>query len=159
MITKGISNNNPNDLTVAFSRGAGGAVDGQSAEAWLLDTNNASLLLSPAREPYYNRLPETGGLEQKISTFEAPILTKQNRTQIRTLAKEIRKRLPAMTTKDNTGPYDVEFGFENNKLWLFQIRPFVENENAKSSEYLKSISPEIDEHIEVSLSTEIEQNA
>ena len=36
LITKGISNNNSDDLTVAFSKGAGGAVDGQSAESWLI---------------------------------------------------------------------------------------------------------------------------
>ena len=144
LITKGISNNNEDDLTVAFSRGAGGAVDGQSAEAWLIDTFQSARLLSPAREPYYNRLPANGGLERNIATFEAPILSEKNIEDIRDLAKDIRVTLPKATTADNTGPYDVELGFLNNKLWLFQIRPFVENDNAKSSEYLKSISPEVD---------------
>ena len=153
LITKGISNNNEDDLTVAFSRGAGGAVDGQSAEAWLIDTFQSAHLLSPAREPYYNRLPENGGLERNIATFEAPILSEKNIGDIRDLAKDIRITLPKATTADNTGPYDVELGFLNNKLWLFQIRPFVENDNAKSSEYLKSISPEVDGSKTISLNT------
>ena len=33
MVTRGISNQEADDLTVAFSRGAGGAVDGQAAES------------------------------------------------------------------------------------------------------------------------------
>lgn len=36
LITKGISSGNDKDLTIAFSRGAGGAVDGQSAESYLI---------------------------------------------------------------------------------------------------------------------------
>ncbi|MBW2960530.1 PEP/pyruvate-binding domain-containing protein [Mesonia aestuariivivens] len=143
MITKGISNNNAEDLTVAFSRGAGGAVDGQSAESWLLDFNGEDMLLSPAREPFYNRLPETGGLTKKSTAFNSSILNQANKDEIKALAQNIRKTLPEKTEASNTGPYDVELGFQNNKLWLFQIRPFVENKNAKSSTYLQSISPKV----------------
>ena len=155
MITKGISNDKEDDLTIAFSRGAGGAVDGQSAEAWLLDTFQTSRLLSPAREAYYNRLPENGGLERKIATLEEPILNQKNIEEIRALAKNMRVTIPQQTTKDNFGPYDVELGFLNDKLWLFQIRPFVENKNAKSSEYLKSISPEVDGNKIISLNSKL----
>ena len=155
MITKGISNDNPDDLTVAFSRGAGGAVDGQSAEAWLLDTFQSAKLLSPAREPYYNRLPANGGLERNIATLEEPILNARNIQEIRELAKKMRVTIPQQTTQDNVGPYDVELGFLNDKLWLFQIRPFVENKNAKSSEYLKSISPEVDGSKVIALNTRL----
>ena len=41
------------------------------------------------------------------------------------------------------GPYDVELGIKDGKIWLFQIRPFVENKSANSSSYLQSISPHI----------------
>ena len=46
---------------------------------------------------------------------------------------------------------DVELGFQDDKLWLFQIRPFVENKNALSNGYLDSISPKTnpDEYIEM----------
>ena len=40
MITKGINEGTGEDLTVAFSRGAGGAVDGQAAETRLVSTNS-----------------------------------------------------------------------------------------------------------------------
>lgn len=155
MVTKGMQNNNPEDLTVAFSRGAGGAVDGQAAESWLLHIDKGSELISPAREPLHNRLPVNGGLTQKSADFNKPILSEENKESIRTFAKDIRKTLPEETTASNTGPYDVELGFLNNKLWLFQIRPFVENTNALSSAYLKSISPKVDEQKKISLQTKI----
>lgn len=155
MITKGISNDNENDLTLAFSRGAGGAVDGQSAETWLIDIEKGAQLLSPAREASYNRLPTEGGLIKKYSSFNKPILSEKNINAIRKMAKDIRKILPERTSKENTGPYDVELGFQNNKLWLFQIRPFVENKNAKSSTYLKSITPTIDNEQLISLETNL----
>ncbi len=70
LITKGISNGNDDDLTIAFSRGAGGAVDGQSAETYLIKNNGGFQFLAPAREQYYNSLPTTGGTGKKLATFE-----------------------------------------------------------------------------------------
>lgn len=150
LITKGINQGTLDDLTVAFSRGAGGAVDGQAAETYLV-TARGSRLLSPARQPDYIRLPRTGGVYKRTATFENQILNDQNINDIRDIATSIREKLPAMTASDYKGAYDVELGFEEDKLWLFQIRPFVENKTAKTSEYLESISPEIDEQFLVTL--------
>src|SRR5690606_37428167 len=86
LITKGISSGNPNDLTIAFSRGAGGAVDGQSAETYLIRDIGGTQLLAPAREMYHNRLPVAGGTERRISTFENFILNQKNIDEIRALA-------------------------------------------------------------------------
>lgn len=155
LITKGISNNNENDLTIAFSKGAGGAVDGQSAESWLIGIPQGTTLLSPSREMSFNRLPANGGLDQKMTSLEQSILSRKNIDQIREFAKNIRQIIPQKTETSNTGPYDVELGFENDKLWLFQIRPFVENENALSSSYLNSISPQIDYTKKISLNTKL----
>ncbi len=143
MITKGINSGNDDDLTVAFSRGAGGAVDGQSAETRLI-TKSSDYLLAPAREDGYLRLPKTGGTTKNITTFEEEILNENNISEIRKIAEEIRVKIPQETDTDYKGAWDVELGFENDKLWLFQIRPFVENKRAKSSEYLTSITPQVD---------------
>lgn len=150
MITKGINTGNANDLTVAFSRGAGGAVDGQSAETRLI-TKNSSELLAPARQPNYIRLPSVGGTKTYYTSYNAPILNEKNIEDIRVLAKTIRETVG--NTSDADQAYDVEFGFKDDKLWLFQIRPFVENKQAKSSEYLISISPNINLNKHVALST------
>ncbi|PQJ82303.1 PEP/pyruvate-binding domain-containing protein [Polaribacter glomeratus] len=141
LITKGINLGTDTDLTVAVSKGAGGAVDGQSAETRLI-TANGNILLAPARQSDYNRLPITGGTKKYFTSFDAPILNELNMNDIRVLAKNIREKIGEKSTENDVNQvYDVEFGFKNNKLWLFQIRPFVENKRAKSSEYLNSIAP------------------
>jgi hypothetical protein len=41
--------------------------------------------------------------------------------------------------KGNTTAADVEFGFLNGELRLFQIRPFVESAQARNSDFLQSL--------------------
>jgi len=154
VITTGINEGAKDDMTVAFSHGVGGAVDGQAAETRLI-TKNGSKLLSPAREPSYLALPSSGSTVEKYITFEKPILNSRNLQTIRDLVKEVRVKVPKNTDPTYKGAYDMEMGFKNNKLWLFQIRPFVENKKAQNSEYLKSISPKVNESKKISLSSKI----
>lgn len=155
LITKGINSGNDEDLTIAFSRGAGGAVDGQSAETYTIKNDGGYRLLAPARETYFNSLPITGGTGKKIATFEKPVLNDTNINEIREFAKNIRITLPKETKSDYKGAYDVELGFRKDTLWLFQVRPFVENKKALSSEYLVSITPKIDSQKKIVLSTKL----
>lgn len=155
LITKGINSGNEKDLTIAFSRGAGGAVDGQSAETYTVYDAGGYRLLAPAREPTFNTLPVEGGTGKNSATFQNRVVKEQNINEIRQLAKTIRETLPKATNSDYEGAYDVELGFEDDKLWLFQIRPFVENKKAVSSGYLESITPKIDTDKEISLSTKL----
>lgn len=148
VITKGITTNDGRDVTVAFSRGAGGAVDGQAAETYLLDHTYDNVLLSPAREQDFRRLPQTGGSVMNKTTFERPILNDNNLNKLRELAYQIHQRFPKSATGSH-GPFDIELGFADDQPWLFQVRPFVENDNAKSSEYLESISPKLEGEIAI----------
>lgn len=145
MVTKGIKTDHPEDITIAFSRGAGGAVDGQAAESFVLRSNGGVSLISPAREPYYNRLPATGGTEKKMATFETPILKTINLKALREMAGEIKHKMAKAPGVDSKGPWDIELGFKQDKMWLFQVRPFVENKNALANDYLKRITPQINE--------------
>ncbi|MEM6965161.1 MAG: PEP/pyruvate-binding domain-containing protein [Bacteroidota bacterium] len=157
VITKGITSGKDDDVTVAFSRGAGGAVDGQAAESWLLTSSGKNILLSPAREPFYRRLPTAGGTSNNNATFEQRILNNKNLQAIRDLTEEINNILPSTEGVETEGPFDVELGFQNDKMWLFQIRPFVENKNAKSSEYLASITPQIPTEVMVKTNLQIDE--
>ena len=154
VITQGINEGTKQDITVAFSKGVGGAVDGQAAETWVI-TKNRSSLLSPSREPSYLYLPASGDTKKGYTNFEKPILNDQNIQTIRDLVEEVRVKVPERTDPSYKGAYDMEMGFKNNKLWLFQIRPFVENKKAKSSDYLKSISPNINYKKNITLSEKI----
>lgn len=155
LISKGINSGNEKDLTIAFSRGAGGAVDGQSAETYTIYDAGGYRLLAPAREPLFNTLPVTGGTGKKVATFQNRVVNEKNLNEIRNLANTIRETLPKATNSDYVGAYDVELGFKDDKLWLFQIRPFVENKKAVSSGYLESITPKINTEKEISLSTKL----
>ncbi|RMG58823.1 MAG: phosphoenolpyruvate synthase, partial [Bacteroidetes bacterium] len=144
LITKGISNGDPSALTVAFSRGVGGAVDGQSAESYLLTPDGEDCLLSPAREPLYTILLPEGGSRKVATHFAAPILSRRDRDLIRELAEDVRRLLPQAPGAPSEGPYDVELGFYEGNIWLFQVRPFVENKQAQRSGYLETLSRPLD---------------
>jgi hypothetical protein len=153
LITKGVGAGNADDLTIAFSRGAGGAVDGQAAESYRLKSTGENKLFAPSREPYYNQLPVTGGMGKLPATFETPILNQQNLAGIRDFSKKLKQKMKE--TNGMQGPFDVELGFLNDKLWLFQVRPFVENKNAAGSVYLESISAKTDETKIISLTEKL----
>jgi hypothetical protein len=141
MITSGLASADPRDATAAFNRGVGGAVDGQAAETYLLRHTGEDQLLAPAREPTYRVLPASGGVTERPATFEAPILSDDERRQLRGMASEMRQRLPGTPGVESDGPFDIELGFLDGALWLFQVRPFVENRNARSTNYLLEMDP------------------
>jgi hypothetical protein len=143
LITTGITSTQAEDLTVAFNRGAGGAVEGQMAESYLLEKNGPDKLISPSRERAYTDLPEQGGTLKRFSNFNQRILSTENLKQIRLFSQEMQIKLRDRSGINSNGPYDVEFGFLDDKIWLFQVRPYVESKKARSSDYLQSINPEI----------------
>lgn len=156
MITTGVISGNPKDVTVAFSRGPGGAVEGQAAESYLLKENGTELLLSPSREMQYNILPETGGTEKGYAQFNQRILSTKELQQLRAMAEEIKHKLPGTPGIETEGPYDVELGFKDGHIWLFQVRPFVENKKALSSAYLQNLDPKFPNGIRVPLNQILE---
>jgi hypothetical protein len=139
MITTGIATNQPEDVTVAFNWGVGGAVAGQAAETYVLQSDGRDGLVSPAREVVAVRLPERGGFRREFVTFDQPILNVDERRILRSLAADIRARVPGTPGIESSGPFDVELGFAGGKIWLFQLRPFVENKRARSSAYLRGL--------------------
>ncbi|MBA3010432.1 MAG: PEP/pyruvate-binding domain-containing protein [Proteobacteria bacterium] len=136
VITHGIISNQAQDITVAFSRGVGGAVDGQAAETYLLTESGTDILLYPSRETRSTQLPATGGIEKKFQLLDQPILNQEERLQIRDLVKTVRSLLPDTPGIEGKGPFDIELGFINGSMRLFQVRPFVENKRAASMNYL-----------------------
>ena len=57
--------------------------------------------------------------------------------QLIQFAKELPQRFPPVTDEaGNPTPADIEFGFLDGKLQLFQLRPFLESRAARGT-YLK----------------------
>ena len=152
MITTGISSSDPRDITVSFNRGVGGAVDGQATESYLLRHDESDLLLSPAREVQFRYLTLEGGVVKGTVNFGTPLLSQQERKQLRELDRELRRRLPGAPGIESRGPFDVELGFLDGAIWLFQVRPFVENKDARSTKYLHAMDPELPRNVRISLS-------
>ncbi len=139
LITKDFINNNDKSITVAMSRGAGGAVDGQSAETYIIEENGGARLISPARENKMRKLPTTGGSVMEHVDLDQRIISPENLEKIRAFAQEVHQIMPASKDGSYNGAWDIELGFKDDKLYLFQIRPFVENAQAANSDYLNSI--------------------
>ena len=139
LITTGIASAETRDVTIAFNRGVGGAVDGQAAETYLLQHNGNDILMTPAREPTYRTLPARGGTRTSFTSFEKPILIASERNELRAIAGEIRQRLPGTPGIESNGPFDVELGLLNSAIVLFQVRPFVENSQAAATTYLQAM--------------------
>ncbi len=155
LITKGLTTGSEKDITVAFNRGVGGAVDGQAAETWLLDGQGMDHLITPAREPSYLSIPATGGSIKAMTGFEERLLNPDNLRALRALSGHILKGLPGSPGLSTRGPFDVELGFKDDKIWLFQVRPFVENKQAAASEYLLQITPVFENNRRISLDAKI----
>ena len=135
MITSSIASGNANGYTIAFSRGVGGAVDGQAAEMYDMSTSSIELL-SPARENEATTLPPSGGVRKVPVSFDERVLSMDNLKALRDIGSRIRRVLPGTPGIETNGPFDIELGFLGEDIWLFQTRPFVENRSAGQSTYL-----------------------
>ena len=71
-------------------------------------------------------MPIPRSLIKRPATFERPLLNESQLAQLRDMAEKIK------TTMKDRGPWDIELGFTSDRLWLFQIRPFVEKKNVHS---------------------------
>jgi phosphoenolpyruvate synthase/pyruvate phosphate dikinase len=149
MITTGVLTSDFNDVTVAFNRGAGGAVEGQAAESYLLKHDGDYMLISPSRETSYTVLPESGGIDKIHTHLDQRILGPMELKKLSELAEEIRQRLPGTPGIGTGGPFDVELGFKGGAIWLFQVRPYVENKKARSSGYLQRLDPKLPEDVKI----------
>ncbi|MDJ0985463.1 MAG: PEP/pyruvate-binding domain-containing protein [Desulfobacterales bacterium] len=141
LVTADIENGQPGWLTVAINEGVGGAVSGQTAEELKIDMQNGGIrLLAHATDPYKRVLSDEGGVS-KISASGTPALLSE--AEIRHLmdfARSVPKRFPKL--QDAQGrpvPADIEFGFYQNHLMLFQIRPFLESARARQNLFLNNL--------------------
>jgi hypothetical protein len=140
MLTGNIETGDLNDLTVAMNEGIGGAVDNQKAESILLNRQTGIVrLLSKATAQSKKVLLPNGGIGEAPTSFKDELIKKQDLLQLNKLSLRIHDDFPGFRRSNGTGIADVEFGFLNNKLALFQIRPFVEGGWVKEIGYLKTL--------------------
>ena len=141
LVTADIDSGQPGWLTIAVSEGVGGAVSGQTAEELRINIQSGSVrLMAHATEPYKRVLLREGGVAKvRASGLEAVL----NETEIKLLmefAVNVPERFPSLRESHGQPvPADIEFGFYQNRLMLFQIRPFLESVKARKNLLLNSL--------------------
>ena len=138
-ITADIDTGDPARLLVATSEGVGGAVDGSPAETLLLD-GKTERLLAQFKAPTRRALDAKGGVSIVPSTGRDRVLEPAEIDALWRATRRIAAELqPVKGPGGKARPWDVEFGFVAGKLWLFQVRPFVGNDEIRNVPALKAL--------------------
>ena len=145
LVTQDIDTGDRGWLSVAVQEGVGGAVDGEAAESLRIDTKNADVrLLAEATAPNRRVLSASGGVADLPVSDAEQVLTKDEVRQLVKLAKELPERFPPIQDAEGKpAPADIEFGFVEGKLRLYQLRPFLESRQARRSQYLQSLDSKL----------------
>ncbi len=141
MVTQDIDTGDRNVISVAVNEGVGGAVDGQSSESLRIDTRDGSVkVLAMATAPWRRNPAPGGGVDKLPVSGDEAVLKADEIKQLIRFAKELPDRFPPITDdQGNPAPADIEFGFLDGKLQLFQLRPFLESRKARGSGYLSDM--------------------
>ncbi|MFC1851334.1 PEP/pyruvate-binding domain-containing protein [candidate division CSSED10-310 bacterium] len=126
-------------MLLATSEGVGGAVDGSPAETLLWSETGISLLMQ-FKSPWRRLLKTEGGSVVTASTGNQHVLTPAEIEQLVSATRKISSSIPS--ARDMWGkerPWDIEFGFQSGKLWLFQVRPFVGNDEINNLVALREL--------------------
>jgi len=138
LVTQDIDTGDRDVVSVAVNEGLGGAVDGQAAESLRIALNGSYVrVLATATAPW-RRVPDSkGGLTFLPSSGSDTVLQAGEIEQIIDFAQHLPDKFPPITDDvGHSAPADVEFGFVNGDLRLFQLRPFLDSKLAKGIGYL-----------------------
>lgn len=141
LVTRDIDTGSPQWLSVAVNEGVGGAVDGQAAESLRIRRSDGRVrVLATATAPW-RRMPDPeGGLMRLPSSGADTLLDEAEIEQLIAFADSLPERFPPIV--DDAGKptaADVEFGFIDGKLRLFQLRPFLESRETRGADYLAAM--------------------
>jgi phosphohistidine swiveling domain-containing protein len=133
-------------VTVVINEGVGGGVEGQAAETLVIRRSDGAVrLLGSATAPFKRVLKESGGSELVLTSGDERLLGPDEIRQLLAFVERLPGwfvNLPEAERAEAVA--DVEFGFVDGKLYLFQIRPFVQSKGAERSSYLRSLDAGLD---------------
>ncbi|MCF8143118.1 MAG: hypothetical protein K9N21_04270 [Deltaproteobacteria bacterium] len=134
LITADVDTGDPTRMTIATAEGVGGTVDGSPAET-LLYSKNETVLLNQFKSPTRRMLilEGKGGSQMVPSTGSERVLTDDELRALVAAAEKIEQEFTPEAGVDGSPlPWDIEYGFVNGKLFLFQTRPFVGNSDLRN---------------------------
>jgi hypothetical protein len=140
MVTSDITRDKPGWITIAANEGIGGAVQGQAAEELRMNSASGQVqLLQEATAPTRRVLNSSGGLSRVPVSGHDRVLTDSDLAQLRQLARQLPRRYPMLDDQGRPTPADVEFGYHDGKLVLFQVRPYLTSRRALQDQYLREL--------------------
>ena len=141
LVTAGPEGVDATKMLIATSEGVGGAVDGTPAETLVWSPDGVELV-TMFKSPYRRLLVKGGGSEIVPSTGSETVLTEAEIAVLVETASLIRDRFAAsLDPQGRARPWDVEFGFADGELWLFQARPFIGNDSLANIPALAAYDP------------------
>lgn len=152
MLTLDTITGNHDALTVAVNNGIGGAVQGQVAEELSIDPESGIIrLLADATAAKQRVLNRKGGLVKKQLPADGRVLADAEIKKLVELAKELEVKFPQRGETGGKTAADVEFGFKQGKLVLFQVRPFLQNRRVKKNHYLNTLDQALNDSMDISV--------
>ena len=141
LVTQDIDTGNQAVVSVAVNEGLGGAVDGQAAESLRIALDGSQVrVLATATVPWRRVLDPNGGLRFLPVSGEDTVLQPLEIEKIIDFSQHLPDRFPSIIDDaGNFAPADVEFGFLNGDLILFQVRPFLDSKMAGGINYLQQM--------------------
>ena len=137
LVTANVETGDPSAYTVVVNEGVGGGVEGQSAEMLVVFPEDAKQEFhGSATAPTKRVLLDNGGSQLVRAEGPDRLLSDQEITALDELVADLKRWF---TEDGKPIVADVEFGFLNGELVLFQIRPFVENDAARSNSVLQAL--------------------
>ena len=153
LVTEDIDTGRRDVISVAVNEGLGGAVDGQAAESLRIALDGSYVrVLATATAPW-RRVPDpAGGLQLLPTSGSDTVLRPGEIRQLIEFARGLPEKFPPLTDDEGRpAPADVEFGFLDGDLRLFQVRPFLESRKARAIGYLQQMETSLANTSEVSV--------
>jgi phosphoenolpyruvate synthase/pyruvate phosphate dikinase len=142
LVTIDVDRGDTDSMLIATSEGVGGAVDGSPAETLIVSPKGMELV-TMFKSPWRRMLQPEGGSAIVPSTRSEYVLSDSEIASLTSTAREITAKIsPAMDDLGRPRPWDIEFGFADGRLWLFQVRPFLGSESMQNLPSLAAYDPE-----------------
>ncbi|MDX1555672.1 MAG: PEP/pyruvate-binding domain-containing protein, partial [Xanthomonadales bacterium] len=141
LVTQDLDSGDRRVISVAVNEGLGGAVDGQAAESLRIGMDTGQVrVLATATAPWRRVLNPNGGLERVRASGSDTVLRDADIGQLIRFVEGLPSAFPPLLNDEGgIAAADVEFGFADGRLRLFQIRPFLESRQARGSQYLREM--------------------
>jgi phosphohistidine swiveling domain-containing protein len=141
LVTANLDTGSSDYLTVVLNEGVGGGVEGQAAETLRIRRSDGAVeLLGSATAPTKRVLLPTGGSALVPASGAERLMSPENVDDILWLANQLPGWFDNLPEAERAAAIaDVEFGFLDNKLYLFQIRPFVQSSGAQNNALLRTL--------------------